>query len=135
MISTVATIDGQTWTITGDDQPNPLSPTPAITATVNGVTVDLNCRYRQITSSSHTDGCTWGVDLSPTCTCAPRPVDAAQLFDAARDVLRRCRAARQIAEDADRLALEAASDDALVYIRPGCDPCPSALYGGICTCC
>jgi hypothetical protein len=143
MIRTVVVIDGARWTITGDDRPNPLCDTPGIHATVNGVTVAINYRYRQITSLAHTDGCRWGVH-NPICTCAPRPADPQALFDAVLDVQRRCDdviraavAARDAARDAAQRRRDAETGDNTIVRRlpRGCEGCPSALYGGVCTCC
>ncbi len=138
MITETITINGSTYTIDGNDQPNPLSPDPRITATLNGITADLNCQYRQITSAEHTNGCTWGVRMNPTCTCAPVPTaDRDALFAAARTVLSRCWAAWDAAEAANReaRASRTAASDAFVRVPRGCDGCPSAIYGGPCTCC
>jgi hypothetical protein len=131
MITKTVTIDGTAWTINGDDRPNPLTPSPSIKATVDGATVHLSCQYRQISSTSHADGCTrW------PCTCAPRPSDEAPLWEAAREVMHACSDAIQAAEEAERQARWARTDDeGYVRVRPGCDPCPSAQYGGPCTCC
>lgn len=135
MITETTIINGQTWTITGDDRPNVLSPTPRITGTVNGVTVGIDCQYRQITSISHNGDCTWGI-CSP-CTCAPVPSDPTQLFGITRDVLYRALKARNTAEDVaehERSQREMEFDTPTYRVLPGCD-CPSAAYGGVCTCC
>jgi hypothetical protein len=136
MITTTITIQNQTWMISGDDRPNPLAPTPRITATTAGVTVDINCRYRSITSVEHRDDCTWGVSLNPVCACAPHPADDGALFAAALDVLRQCRQVRDAAEavaESERLA-RIARDEVYVLVPAGCEGCPSAVHGGVCTC-
>lgn len=102
MITETITTGNQTWTIEGTDTPNPLADGPCITATLDGVTVDISYRYRQITSFTHTNGCTWGVRMNPICTCAPQPEDPEALFAAALDVQTRCFAAINAAEDAER---------------------------------
>lgn len=139
MITKTVVIDGNVWTIAGDDQPNPLIPTPAITATVDGANVvSIDCQYRQITSVKHADGCGWGVNLSPACSCARRPVDEGALFAAAREVLTRCvesRAAAEAAASAAAQARRARDGERLVRVPAGCEGCPSALHGGACTCC
>jgi hypothetical protein len=141
MITATALVDGQTWTITGDDQPNALIPDPQITATSGSTALDINCQYRQIVSVDHAATCEYGtsMSLSARCTCTPAIADPAPLFDAARAVLLRCMAARKAAQERREADYEAAQDANAVYrptypVRPGCD-CPDARYGGVCTCC
>ena len=138
MITSTVTIGGQEWVISGSGKPNPVAPTPRITATVGGAKVDISCQYQQVTSVEHGAGCGWGVDGSPVCTCAPVPADTEALFDAAREVQRRCHEARAAAEDAAERARLSRPDPGDVYkpdLPAGCEGCASGLYGGVCTCC
>ena len=135
-ITLTATVGDTAWTIIGNTKPNPLAAGPAIKGIApNGSTVWLDCQYRQITSVRHTDGCAWGTRVGSTCSCAPQPVDVAALFQAARDVSRRCSAAHKEAEAAEAARLARTDTGALVRVSAGCEGCPSAIHGGVCTCC
>ncbi len=138
MIQETVIIDGKAWTLTGADEYNPPVTTPRIeAATADGVTLDINYRYELVTCLTHAGGCTGGVAVSSSCTCAPSASVAEALLSAARGVLLRCFDAIAASEAAMALARlrRDADDDVAVRVPPGCEGCASALHGGACTCC
>lgn len=138
-IRATVNVGGQQWTITGNPNPNPLVRTPRILATVGGHTVDLDCGYRQVISlPPHAARCRYMTAAGMPCTCAPQPVDEEALWAAAVEVLTACIDARRRAEKAAEVArLDGEERDYAPPVRlpRGCEGCPSAVHGGVCTCC
>jgi len=136
LITATIDIDGTTWTISGSTIPNPLNPEPSSWATVEGRKVWINCQYRQFVPDSHIGGCAYGTRLGADCTCAPVPADPDRIYAVAREVLTRVADAQNAARRAAELArLRDEPADLLVRLPAGCDGCPSAVHGGVCTCC
>jgi hypothetical protein len=129
MITATAIVDDVPVTVTCDDRPNPLAPTPMISSTIAGIAVSINVQYRQINSISHTGTCTSRTAWK--CTCAPTPADPAPLFAAAKAVMAQYWTNRNAADAARPYPI----GDQLLTMIENQYCCPSKATGGPCTCC